>query len=47
VRLITRSGNNWTDRYAWIVETARKVREKRFLLISDFNALHSPRSASC
>jgi hypothetical protein len=33
--------------HAWIVEAARKVREKRFLLVSDFDVLHSPRSASC
>jgi hypothetical protein len=26
VRLIARSGYNWTDRYPWIVEAARKVR---------------------
>src|SRR5579872_2947831 len=52
VRLITRNGYNWTDRYPWIVEAARKVRQKRFVIdgeavilgvdgISDFNALHS------
>ena len=52
VRLITRGGNNWTDRYPWIVEAARKIRQKRFVLdgeavvlgvdgVSDFNALHS------
>ena len=52
VRLITRGGYNWTDRYPWIVEAARKVRQKRFVLdgeavvlgvdgVSDFNALHS------
>ena len=54
VRLITRGGYNWTDCYPWIVETARKVRQKRFVLdgeavilgvddVSDFNALHSRR----
>src|SRR5690242_17917868 len=54
VRLITRGGYNWTDRYPWIVEAARKVRQKRFVLdgeavvlgvdgVSDFNALHSHR----
>jgi bifunctional non-homologous end joining protein LigD len=43
---------NWSDRYPWIVEAARKVRQSRFVLdgeavvrgvdgISDFNALHS------
>ena len=26
VRLITRGGYNWTDRYPWIVEASRKVR---------------------
>jgi hypothetical protein len=52
VRLITRGGYNWTDRYPRIVEAARKVRQKRFVLdgeavvlgvdgVSDFNALHS------
>ena len=52
VRLITRGGYNWTDRYPWIVQAARKVRQKRFVLdgeavvlgvdgVSDFNALHS------
>jgi bifunctional non-homologous end joining protein LigD len=52
VRLITRGGHNWTSRYPWIVEAARKVRQKQFVLdgeavvlgvdgISDFNALHS------
>jgi bifunctional non-homologous end joining protein LigD len=52
IRLVTRGGYNWTDRYPWIVEAARKIRQKRFVLdgeavilgvdgISDFNALHS------
>ncbi|MGY3389833.1 bifunctional non-homologous end joining protein LigD [Bradyrhizobium sp. USDA 3311] len=52
VRLITRGGYNWASRYPWIVEAARKVRQKHFVLdgeavvlgvdgISDFNALHS------
>jgi bifunctional non-homologous end joining protein LigD len=51
-RLITKGGYNWTDRYPWIVEAARKVRQKQFVLdgeavvlgvdgVSDFNALHS------
>jgi len=50
--LITRGGYNWTSRYPWVVEAARKVRQKHFVLdgeavvlgvdgISDFNALHS------
>jgi ATP-dependent DNA ligase len=52
VRLITRGGYDWTKRYPWIVEAARKVRQKHFVLdgeavvlgvdgVSDFNALHS------
>lgn len=52
VRLITRGGYSWASRYPWIVEAARKVRQKHFVLdgeavvlgvdgISDFNALHS------
>jgi bifunctional non-homologous end joining protein LigD len=52
VRLITRGGYNWADRYPWIVEAARKVRQRPFVLdgeavvlgvdrISDFDALHS------
>ena len=54
VRLITRGGYDWTKRYPWIVEAARKVRQNRFVLdgeavvlgvdgVSDFNALHSGR----
>jgi ATP-dependent DNA ligase len=52
VRLITRGGYDWTKRYPWIVEAARKIRQKRFVLdgeavilgvdgVSDFDALHS------
>jgi ATP-dependent DNA ligase len=52
VRLITRGGYNWTDRYPWIVEAALKNQQKRFVIdgeavilgvdgISDFDALHS------
>jgi bifunctional non-homologous end joining protein LigD len=48
VRLITRGGYNWADRYPWIVEAALKNRE-RFVIegeavvlgvdgVSDFNA---------
>jgi len=52
VRLITRNGHDWTKRYPWIVESARKNRMKQFVIdgeavilgvdgVSDFNALHS------
>jgi ATP-dependent DNA ligase len=54
VRLITRGGHNWADRYPWIVETALKNRHQQFVIdgeavvldgdgIADFNALHSRR----
>jgi ATP-dependent DNA ligase len=52
VRLITRGGYNWTDRFPWIGEAALKNRIRQFVIdgeavilgvdgISDFNALHS------
>jgi bifunctional non-homologous end joining protein LigD len=52
VRLITRNGRNWTNRYPWIVEAALKNRQKHFVIdgeavvlcvdgMPDFNALHS------
>jgi bifunctional non-homologous end joining protein LigD len=52
--LITRGGYNWTDRYPWIAEAARKNRVKQFVIdgeavvlgvdgIADFNAPHSGR----
>src|SRR5581483_6057226 len=52
VRLVTRGGYDWTKRYSWITQAARKVRQRRFVLdseavilgvagVSDFNALHS------
>jgi bifunctional non-homologous end joining protein LigD len=52
VRLITRGGYDWTKRYPWIVEAARKNRYKQFVIngeavilgvdgLSDFDALHS------
>jgi bifunctional non-homologous end joining protein LigD len=54
VRLFTKGGHDWTDRYPWIVETALKMREERFVIdgeavvlgidgISNFEALHSRR----
>jgi bifunctional non-homologous end joining protein LigD len=54
VRLITKGGYNWSDRYPWIVEAALKNRVKRFVIdgeavvlgvdgVADFNALHSRR----
>src|ERR1700756_3255944 len=50
VRLITRGGYNWTDRYPWIVEAALKNRYRQFVIdgeavvlgvdgIADFKAL--------
>jgi bifunctional non-homologous end joining protein LigD len=52
VRLLSKNGTDWTGRYHWIVEAARMIRQKRFVLdgeavilgvdgIADFNALHS------
>jgi len=52
VRLITRGGYNWSDRYPWIVEAALKNRHRQFVIdgeavvlgvdgVSDFDALHS------
>ena len=52
MRLITRNGYDWTNRYPWIVEAALKNRQKQFIIdgeavilgvdgIPDFNALHS------
>jgi bifunctional non-homologous end joining protein LigD len=52
VRLFSKSGNDWTSRYPWIVETALKIRKSQFIIdgeavvldvrgVSDFNALHS------
>lgn len=52
VRVMTRGGHDWTDRYPLVVEAAKKSRWKRFSIdgelvvlddegIPDFNALHS------
>ncbi|WP_439399370.1 RNA ligase family protein [Bradyrhizobium sp. PMVTL-01] len=52
VRLFSRNGYDWTARFPWIIEAARKIRQKRFVLdgeavvlgvdgVPDFNALHS------
>jgi bifunctional non-homologous end joining protein LigD len=54
VRLITRGGYDWSDRYPWIMESALMNRRKQFVIdgeavilgvdgISDFDALHSRR----
>jgi ATP-dependent DNA ligase len=54
VRLWTRNGHDWTDRFPWIVQAALKNREQHFVIdgeavvlgvdgVSDFNALHSRR----
>src|SRR5215472_6475340 len=32
LRLITRGGHNWADRYPWIVETALKNRHQQFVI---------------
>ena len=52
MRLYTRNGHNWTDRYPLIAETALRIRSKQFVLdgeavllgvdgISDFDGLMS------
>jgi bifunctional non-homologous end joining protein LigD len=52
VRLTTRNGHNWTDRYPLIVKAALKNRQSSFVIdgeavllgadgVSDFNGLHS------
>jgi len=54
VKLTSRGGLDWTRRFPWIAETARKIRKTQFVIdgeavvlgvdgISDFNALHSRR----
>jgi bifunctional non-homologous end joining protein LigD len=52
VKLLSKSGLDWTWRFPWVAETALKIRQTRFVIdgeicvldlqgISDFNALHS------
>jgi ATP dependent DNA ligase domain len=52
VRLFTTNGQDWTDRYPWIVEATRKIKASRFIMdgeavvldlrsYSDFDALVS------
>jgi hypothetical protein len=51
VRLFTRTGVGWSDRYPWIVEDAARLPVKRdhwmpnaavpTTMVTDFNALHS------
>lgn len=52
VQLLSRNGHDWTARYPWIVESARRNKIKHFVIdgeavvlgvdgIPDFNALHS------
>ena len=54
VRILSKSGLDWAWRYPFIVETALKMKQQRFIIdgeicvldvqgISDFNALHSNR----
>jgi bifunctional non-homologous end joining protein LigD len=56
VRLITRNGYDWTKRYPWIVEAARRNKIKQFVIdgeavilgvdgVSDFDALHVGRNS--
>jgi ATP-dependent DNA ligase len=44
VRLITENGHNWTDRFPWIVEAARKNRERQFVIDGEAVALGSTAS---
>ena len=56
MRLFTQSGYDWTGRYPWIAESARRNRTQHFVLdgeavvlridgVADFDALHSGRYA--
>jgi ATP-dependent DNA ligase len=50
VRLITRGGYDWTKQYPWIIEAARKVRQKRFVLDGEASSsawTASPISTRC
>lgn len=52
VRLVTKNGHDWANRYPWIVASALRNRERHFVIdgeavvlgvdgVSDFDALHS------
>lgn len=52
VRPFTKNGHDWSKRYPWIMETALKIKQDRFVIdgeavvlgvngVSDFDALHS------
>jgi bifunctional non-homologous end joining protein LigD len=52
VRLFTKNGHDWSKRHPWIMETALKIKQDRFVIdgeavvvgvngVSDFDALHS------
>src|SRR5260221_14635627 len=45
VRLITRGGYNWSDRYLWIVEAALKNRFKQLVLDGEATVLVNDRAA--
>ena len=32
VRLFTRNGHDWSDRYPWIVDAARRLRQRQFVI---------------
>jgi hypothetical protein len=38
VRLLSKGGHDWTSRYPWIVETARKIRKTQFILDGEASA---------
>ena len=50
VRLFSKGGHDWTSRYPWIVETARKIRKTQFVIDGEAVALAwtaSPISTPC